>query len=133
MSRSYLANGNIYPSRFVKLDSSGEGYVLQAGAGDTPVGVSQAGTRLPPIEGYDDGYAAVQNVEAVLVYEATDECWLEVGAAVSNGDLLKPSTDGVAITASSDGNIYGAQALQDATAANQLIRVKVLSPSFRGA
>lgn len=133
MSRSYLVSASVAPCRFVKLDSSASGYVLHAGAGEVAIGISQPGTRLPPIDGYEDGYAAVQNVEAITVYEAGDECWVEAGGAISHGDLLKPSTAGVAITASSDGNIYSAQALQPATASGELIRVKVLPPSFRGA
>lgn len=134
MSRSYLCNGNVTPSRFVKLDTStAGGYVLQAGATDKPIGVSQSGTRQPPIEGLDDGYAGVQNVNTIEVLESEDEGYLEIGAAVTLGDYLKPSTGGVGITASSDADIYGAIALQSGTASGQLIRVRVLAPSYRAA
>lgn len=133
MSQSMMAGGNVAPSRFVKLDTTYPGYVTAAGAGDRPYGVSQPGTRQPPIEGLDDGYAGVQGVNSIEVFTAEDQCWLEVGAAVSVGDYLKPSTNGVGITASADGDIYGAIALAPATASGQLIRVRVLAPSYRAA
>lgn len=134
MSRSYLCNGNVSPSRFIKLDTSKTGgWVLQAGAGDVPIGVSQPGVRQPPLAGLDDGYAGVQGVNQIESLEAEDEGWLQAGAAVTLGDLLKPDSSGRGVTASSDGNVYGALALETATAADQLIRVRVLAPSFRGA
>lgn len=135
MSRSFMPNGNIIPSRFVKQDTSTlGGYVLQAGASDTPIGVSQPGTHQPPIPGLDDGFAGIQNVGMPIeVFMSGDECWLEIGAAVTLGDFLKPSTNGVAITASADGDIYGAIALQSGTASGQLIKVRVTHPEFRGA
>lgn len=133
MSRSYLTSASVSPNRAVKQDTSNPGYVLHAGAGERAIGISQNGTRLPPISGYDDGYAAVQNVESICVYEMGDECWAEAGAAITNGDLLKPSTAGVLITSSSDGDQYIAQALQSASASGELILVKVLGPSYRGA
>lgn len=133
MSMSFLASGSVAPCRFIKQDTSNEGYVLAAGAGDLPFGVSQPGTRLPPIDGFDDGFAATQNTASLTVYTAQDECWLEIGAAVTNGDYLKPSTNGVGITASSADNIYGAIALQAGTASGQLIRVRVTGPIYRSA
>lgn len=133
MSMSFLASGNVYPSRFVKQDTSSEGYVSQAGAGEKPFGVSQPGTRQPPIEGLDDGYAAIQNVGTLEVFVNGDECWVEIGAAVTNGDYLKPSTNGVAITASSADDVYGAIALQAGTTSGQLIRCRVTGPQYRSA
>lgn len=134
MSISMMPNGNIVPSRFVKPDATQiGGYCLQAGAGDRMIGVAEPGVRQPPISGLDDGYAGIQNSNPILVFTTNDECWLESGAAVTSGDLLKSDISGRGITASSDGDIYGAMALQTSTASGQLIRVRVMAPGYRGA
>lgn len=133
MSRSYMCSGSVAPSRFVKQDTASPGFVNAAGAGEKPVGISQPGTRQPPLSGLDDGYAGVSGVNLIEVAEAEDECWLETGGAVTNGDYLKPSTNGVGITASSADEIYGAIALESATASGQLIRVRVTAPTYRSA
>lgn len=133
MSMSFMPSGNIIPSRAVKHDSSQTaGYILQAGAGDRAIGISQTGTRQPPIVGFDDGYAGIQNINAVEVLTQDDEGWCEIGGAVSFGDYLKPSTNGVLITASADGDQYCCVALQSGTASGQLIKMKV-QIGFRGA
>lgn len=132
MSMSLMPSGNIAPSRFVKLDASKVGgYGLQAGAGDVVFGVSEPGVRQPPIAGFDDGFAGIADSNAICVYTEKDECWLECGAAVTYGDFLKSDTNGKGITASADGDYYGAQALQTSTAAGQLVRVLVKS-GYRG-
>jgi hypothetical protein len=126
MSMSFLANGNIYPSRFVKNDTSTTGgYIIMAGSGDRTIGVSQPGVRQPPISGLDDGYAGVQNVNQVEVATEKDETWLELGGTVTYGDYLKASTNGVGVTAGSDTDQYGAQALQSGKSGD-LIRVLVI-------
>jgi hypothetical protein len=130
---SKLCNGNVAPSRFVKEDSSTTaGFVLAAGATDTPFGISQEGVMFPPMGGLDNGFAGIQNGPPISVYINGSECWLELGGTVSYGDFLKPSTNGVGVTASSDGDIYGAMAEESGVSGN-LIRVRVVSPSFRGA
>lgn len=133
MSMSFLASGNISPSRFVKQDTSNEGYVSQAGAGERAIGVSQSGTRQPPISGLDDGYAATQNTAPLTVFTATDECDLEAGGAITNGDYLKSDSSGRGVTASSADDIYCAIALRAATTAGQLVRVRVTGPQYRSA
>lgn len=125
MSMSFQANGNIVPARFVKLDTSQPGgFVLQCGAGDKPIGVAQHGTHYTPLQGLDDGYAAVQGLN-LLVHTEKDECYLESGGVITVNDYLKPNASGQGITSSTDGDFYGAVALQNATAAGQLIRCKV--------
>ncbi len=128
MSRSYSAGGNIKPARFVKYDSV-EGRVVQAtdgsgSHGDRACGISQAGSHLLPWSSLDDGYAAVSGLE-LNVFEEDDECYLVVGAAVGYGDKLKADSDGRGITAAVTADNVGAEALQVATAANQVIKVKI--------
>ena len=129
MSRSYTANGNIKPYRFVRMDTTADFKVLAATDGSSShgtenIGISQPGTRKPPLSPLDDGYAAIAG-EEILVWEENDECLLITGAAVTNGDNLKSDSDGRGITGSVSGNYIGAVAMQTATAANQLIKVKV--------
>lgn len=133
MSMSRMPSGNIAPSRFVKIDSTkAGGYVAQAGAGDVVFGISEQGVRQPPITGLDDGYAGILDSNSIVVFTEKDECWIECGAAVTEGDLLKSDANGKGITAGSDGDYYGAQAEQTSTAAGQLVRVVVKS-GYRGA
>lgn len=139
MSKSFLCSGNISPSRIVKLDPSNVGQVLQASANtDQPIGVAQAGTHLPNLNiggsSFDDGYAgvAVASPPAVgqptgtdiTVYTVGDECMVEIGAAVSNGDPLMSDANGRAITATSTNQSVG-RALMNGTTLGQLIRMYV--------
>lgn len=133
MSMSFMPNGNIAPSRFVKIDATQVGgYCLQAGSGDKVIGISEPGVRQPPISGLDDGFAGIQNSNAIEVLTTNDEGWLETGGTVTFGDLLKPDANGKGVTAGSDGDFFGAIALQSSTGAAQLIRVRV-QLGFRGA
>lgn len=133
MSQSFVTNGNVTPCRFVKLDTTKTGgYCLQAGSGDRPIGVAQPGTRQPPMAGLDDGFAGVAGVNEIIVFTETDVCAVEIAASVTAGDYLKPDTNGRAVTASSDGDQYGAIALQSGTALGQLVRCKIAT-GFRGA
>ena len=129
MSRTFTANGNIKPSRIVKQDATADFKVLQAtdgagSAGDLGIGISQEGNRRLPLTGYDSDYAAIAG-EEMQVYTEGDECFLVVGAAVTNGDKLKADSDGRGITASVSGDQVVARALQTATTAGQLIKVLV--------
>lgn len=133
MSISMMPNGSIAPSRFVKLDATQiGGYCLQAGANDKVIGVAEPGVRQPPISGLDDGFAGIQNSNAILIFTTNDECWVECGAAVSFGDYLEADTNGKAVTSSTDGHNYGAIALQTSTAAGQLVRCRI-AIGMRGA
>jgi hypothetical protein len=128
---SFVATGNLVPSRFVKLDSGVTGHVAQAGGGDFPFGVTQQGTRNPSYSGLQDGYCATSG-ENVRVYLDEEECMLEVDAAYNPGQTLKPGTSGIGTATTADGDIYGAIQLDASTAANQLVKVRVRF-GYRGA
>ncbi|MDE2101453.1 MAG: hypothetical protein KGL39_29680 [Patescibacteria group bacterium] len=133
MAKSFMPNGSVTASRFVKLDATQTGgYVLQCGAGDIITGVAQQGTQEAPLVGLDSAFAGTQEQNEILVYTPPDTCTLEIGAAVSLGDFLKSDASGRGITAGTDGDWYGARAMQSGTAAGQLIRVEVIIGS-RGA
>jgi hypothetical protein len=130
-SPRFIADGNINPSRFVKIESAGTtGYeVLQAAAGtDRPIGISQEGTRQPPGVIGSDGYAAHQG-ETLQVYGEGEEALLTIGSGgVTQGDYLKSDASGqgvtVAFTLGSGTIFYGAVALETANA-GELARVLV--------
>lgn len=126
MSGSYVAGGNIAPSRFVSQSTSLNRTVTASQSADnTVIGISGLYTHLPPLLGLDDGFCAVAGMN-VQVFGPDDElAFLEISAAVSAGDFLKPDTGnaGKAITASAADDFYGAKAL-DAGAAGAIIKVK---------
>jgi len=126
MSMSLLCNGNVSPSRLVKLDTTQVGgYVIQCVGSDRPIGVAQEGTRQAPLSGLDDGYVGIAGVNEIVVYTTNDVCWIEIGGAVTTGDYLKPNSSGQGVTSSSSGDQYGAIALESGTAAGQYVKCRV--------
>lgn len=123
-SGSFVAGGNIAPSRFVKPSSS-TAIVVQAGAGDAVLGISGQGTRNPPYSTLDDGYHCI-NGENCRVYADDEVCLLEAGDVVAFGELLKSDTNGKGVPVSANNDFYGAQALEPASATGVLIKVKVV-------
>lgn len=127
---SFVASGNIIPSRFVKLDTSATGKVLQAGTGESPVGVSQQGVRNPSYPGLDDGFAAIAG-ENVRVYMEPEECMLEVDNAYNPGTLMKPGAAGIGTQATADADIYGAIVLDASSGNTALTKVRVTGARYR--
>jgi hypothetical protein len=125
--RSYLANGDIYPSRFVKIDTSvtlgSEPKVIQAGAGDRIVGISMLGTRRA--EYIDASGKAAAAGEPLQCYDYPDECRLELGGTVTAGARIKSDANGKGVVTTTDKDQYGAYALESGVA-GELIRVKIL-------
>jgi hypothetical protein len=121
---SFVAGGNIAPSRFVVIDTSADRQVTQA-AGTTAgiIGVSQMGTRRTPYSTLDDGYAAVAT-EEIQVFCTGSEPLLELGGTVAAGDSLTSDGSGKGITTTTDKNNYGAIALE-AGVSGGLCRVRV--------
>ena len=125
---SKLANGNITPSRFVKLDATVDGRVLLCGAGEQTFGVSQEGSRRAPLTGWDDGFAAIAG-EGLRVYAAPEdrECFLEVAGTTAVGDKLKSDANGLGVVTTTANDSIGGIA-EEAATANQLCRVRLLMP-----
>jgi hypothetical protein len=131
------AGANIYPCTIVKLSTvTGEtGKVLQAGAGDTPYGVSQAGTRNAPLTSLNDGYCGSAG-EVIRVYTAADPedmPYIQVDAAYAQGQTIKPGTNGIGTATTADGDIYIGILMEASTVANQLVQIRVTGPQYRGA
>lgn len=113
--RTFVATGNINPARFVKM--SGDFSVAQAGASDSPVGVSfdiarNATATLAAVSG-----------EGIGVYTEGAECWLQAGDTVTAGQLLIPDASGQGVPVSGYVSL-GAIALEGG-ASGELIRVQV--------
>ena len=129
---SFVAAGDIRPSRFVKLSTvaGATGKVLQAGATDNVIGVSQQGTRNPAYSSLDDGFAAIagENVRVYTAADPEDMPYIEVDAAYPQGTLLKPSTNGIATATVTNLDIAGAILMEASTAANQLVQCRVIAP-----
>lgn len=123
------ANGNIYPFRFVKLDTSVNNAVIQAGAGDLTVGISQEGFDQAPVPLNTSGYAAVAP-ENVRVHTLDNECLLELGANVTTERRLKSDVNGKGtpvVGGSQSMENWGAIALE-AGSTGERIRVQVVGP-----
>jgi hypothetical protein len=119
--RSYIARGDIRPSRFVKRDTATNHGVLEADLNDTAVGVSYEGTRYAPLPNVSP-LAAVSG-EPVLIYTEGMPCEIVAAASITPGQYLKPDADGAAIVAVA-GDIYGA--IADASGASgQNVKVTV--------
>lgn len=124
----FMANGNIKPSRFVKVDTTINNGALQASTNEAVIGISQEGTKYPPASDQSNVYAAEQYDNVEVYADGTDECLLCLGTGGAYaGALLKADSDGCGVIAATTGataqNI-GAIAMQSGLA-TEFIRVKV--------
>ena len=123
---SYVAGGNIAPSRFVKHTTT-ENQVTQCGSAEKMCGISNQGTRRTPHEDIDDGYAAISG-ENIRVYGPGETCWVEAGGTIAVDDRLGSDTNGKATATTTDNAWVGAKALTPAVS-GQLCKVEVLQPA----
>lgn len=109
MPQSGTANGSIAPLVMVKIDSTDPaGGLLQCGAGDRAIGVSQAGTRRVPGDiGLDDGFCA-KTGEGFMYWTLGDrDVPVTIGAvALLSGDKVKSDANGAAVVVAADGDYY---------------------------
>lgn len=132
-----IAAGNIYPSRFVKIDTTaGASHKgLQADANAKTIGISHPGTYLAPLSDYAPaGYHAIAGLPIGL-FGDTDVCLLEAGDTIVQGDRLKSDANGKGVPIATSGTTIqqvGAVALESG-AAGELIRVQVVRYSERPA
>lgn len=118
-----VANGNIKPSRAVRLDTTAEGKCLTGSAANQKIiGISEEGTRR--IGDADDGFAAIAG-ENLRIYGPGSICWLHLGGTVAIDDRLECDSDGAGTTTTTDNQWVFARALQPGVS-GQLIRVEVL-------
>ncbi len=92
------AGGNVTPSRILVASATVPNQVIQATNATTqPVGIAQRGTRNTPYSTLDDGFAAISG-ENLVVFSDGDTAPLELGATVTQGDILMSDTSGRGIT-----------------------------------
>lgn len=125
-SFSAIADGDIYPNRFVRRSATNERHVTQCGAGEKTLGVSQDGTRR--IDYIDTTGKAAIATEPIMYYGPDSRCRLQIVATVAEGDRLKSDADGKGTPVTADKDEYGAIADQNGTA-GQLIWVFVVPPT----
>lgn len=124
-----VAGGTIQPAAFVKLSGAADNAMLQAGAGDVPIGIASEAQFYPPVNDASGNalypvYAAAAG-QSCRVYGAGEICNVQAdGTGFAHGDKLKPGAVGVATATTTAGDVFGAVALET-TPANALGRVKV--------
>ncbi|MGQ9663457.1 MAG: capsid cement protein [Kiritimatiellia bacterium] len=122
-----IAGGDIYPSRFVQVSNT-DFTVVQAGNnGASLIGISQEGTRYPPLDDYGPPTVAAKAGDQVRVFGESAVCLVEAGATITAGQLLYSDASGKAVPVPSSGTTvynYGAIALQGG-ASGQKIMVQV--------
>lgn len=127
---SLKAGGNINPSVFVELDASADATVIQGDASTVlAFGVSGESTEDAPGLSGASSYHASTTSEAVKVFGPGESCLLTAGAAVTRGALLKSNASGQGITATT-GTYANAVAIESASGAGELIRVRVTDPVY---
>ena len=124
-----MANGDIRPSRFVKVsNASGQGRALESDANELVVGISMDGTNKAPIPDVASTNAA-ESGQHLRVHVNGEGCLLEAGTGGwTAGELLKSDADGKGVSIATTGTteqLYGAIALETA-AAGELGKVTVL-------
>ncbi len=120
------AAGTIAPSVFVVFDTTNNKAVNQAsGTAAFIVGVSQEYSKYAPIPNATT-YAADTFGDPIMVYQDTDECWLNAtSAGWTAGDRLTSNASGFGVTASG-AQYYGGVALTTAPGVG-LYQIKVLT------
>ena len=124
-----MANGNILPSSFVKLDpTSAMPAVLQATANtDILFGIAKESAKDPPIPQLSGTQYAAAAGDNLRVYQVGDDCMLTVGSGgLTAGDRVTADASGYGVTASGTA-VVGAIALMTAPA-GALCRVRVTDP-----
>ena len=112
-TRSAYANGNIYPSRCVKPDTSTPQNfrVIMAtdgsdSHGDKCIGISQKGQWRDPSNA--DGYATIAAANGgppVMIYQdGAKDVAAEAGGNIAYGDYLKSDSVGRVISVTADGD-----------------------------
>ncbi len=125
-----MANGNIYPCRFVKLDTSADFKVIQATANSDILGVSQEGSNYPPLSDLSVSAYAAQAGQNIRLFGDGDVCLVTAGGVITRGDKLKSDANGKAVSIATTGTTlqkYGGIALQSAAAEDEKILIQVLA------
>ena len=99
----FVAGGAIYPSRFVKIDTSADQTVLQCGANEMGFGISQTGTHDAPGLNGSTAYAANAELDPIKVFLLGERAPLQAGSGgFTAGSLLSSDADGKGVESGSN-------------------------------
>lgn len=114
---SFIAGGNISPSRFVKGEAGTSNTILQCVADDRAIGISHESTLEAPIPSAS-AFGATDGL-TVQVYGLGEVCEVLGAATIAAFDFLKPDANGSAVVAG-PGDAYSAIALVDAVSGDKV-------------
>ncbi len=107
------ASAAIARCRFVR--QSGDFLLQQCVANEVAIGVSPEGTREAPIPGASAN--AAEAGDPIRIYTLGDVCEIEVAAAITAGQFVKPDANGRAVVAAANDR-YSAQCIRGQATAN---------------
>ncbi|MCP4535782.1 MAG: hypothetical protein GY832_01385 [Chloroflexi bacterium] len=119
-----MAGGNIYPSRFVKIDASNDFKGLQAGDNVKTIGISDVGTNYAPLSDQSVSAYAAKAGQNLRLFGDGDICLLKIGGTVTAGDELKSDADGQGVSIAGSGTTnqrVGAVAIQSGVSGNFIL------------
>lgn len=109
-----IAKGDLNPSSFAKGDPSNDFAAIQAGVGDTPIGITGPGTNTPPgttgataLHASDGEFPTIYSPGSVIELKAGTGGW-------TRDQFLKPDANGYGVPCTSIDDIPGAYALESA-------------------
>jgi hypothetical protein len=128
-SYSLKAGGNITPARFIVMNDANQAVTASAGT-DKCCGVAHESIEDQlGVTGSATYHRTANSVQSIEFYGPGRVCLIEAGAAVTAPAYLKSDASGRGIAATT-GTYAGAQALEDASGAGELIRVRVTDPIY---
>lgn len=127
-----ISGGNIYPNRFVMMDSSEDQQGIQATANAVTVGISGDSTKYPPLTGLVSNTYHAEDGDPITLRGAEEsQTLLELGGTVAAGDYLKSDSNGKGVAIATSGTTpqnVGARALK-AGVSGDLLEVEVMNAS----
>lgn len=120
------AGGSINMASFVKGDPANDETAIQAGLGDTALGVAYPGSNTYPFAG-SSGEVAASAGESVAIYGSGSIVEVQVGSVAIVRGFVKPDANGYA-TQAFPGDVATAYSFESA-AASTFVRMLVLPPA----
>lgn len=123
---SAVAEGDIRPARIVKRGTAANS-VLEADAGDEPIGISYNQTRSLNLEGYGATTLAAIAGDHLSIYgDGARMVPLTAGGAVSVGSWIKSDANGQGVASTTDREKVIGRARTAAAAAGELFMVDIM-------
>jgi hypothetical protein len=118
-----IAGGDIRPCRFVKVSTAANHTLLEADAGELPIGIAGQAAKEAPQDGSDT--KAAEANDHVEWFGIGEVALLELGSGgCTAGAVLKSDADGKGVAASA-GDKFGAISAE-AGSAGELVEVQII-------